>query len=170
MRTRVATGNATANLLLQNVSLSLIVQSVAKDSFADFLILCKLEPGDEVRRVIGFQCKAMESNIGINEVNKEIAKFAAFVDASRRSWTASDHENNQPPNTAVFVILLTGSGTQEVEKLRGKLLSKSHDHLNIQIPVGMEVIIPTEYSVKNFIFEVNFDQVSNIDCESKKGK
>lgn len=160
LKHKVYNGSNCIDLLNRATDSTFIAKSVRADDFVDFTILYKLVSGEQIRRCIGFQCKAEKANIGLKTVKEEIAKFAVFVATSRSIPNLSPAENSS--TTALFVIVMSGQGTREVEDLRGVVWDSASEQELVQqleIPVGLQVLILSKSQVIQLLLAANLENI-----------
>ena len=141
-----------------SIEVCVLVKPIQASSTADLMLLFSYENNikDSPRPILGFQFKNLIDDVSISMVNEEIKKFKTAVMASR------SHAPLNADCKALFVIVMTGKGTKEVEKLRGEVFDNRSSIKGLNIPNHMQLLILLDSDVSKFINEVNLENLRNL--------
>ena len=131
------------------------------------------ETADEIIKLgnmlICYQCKNLNdtSNFGLPALNVEIKKTSKIVNAYRPHTTSGKKSNKSEEITegpsAVFVLVLTGKGTEDIESMRGIVYnSESSKKTTLKIPPNMEVLVLTEEDMEILLGRLNLEVLRNL--------
>ena len=92
---------------------------------------------------VGLQCKNIKKGFSMNNLRDELRKFSTLLLVRNKVSSLKNH--------ALFVLVLTGKGTEEIEKYRGNVidskliasLEKSENIEELKLPVPFQVLILT---------------------------
>ena len=141
----------------------ILLKPIRDSRTADRIILFQSnnDTMDGPKPILGFQFKNMFDALSISMINEEILKFITAVEASRINFTNKTIYNNGDCKT-LFVIVITGKGTKDVEDLRGKILEKHNTVNGLGVPDNIQLLVLSENDASDFVGFENFNALRHI--------
>jgi hypothetical protein len=143
--------------LMTNKNNDILLKFKEKSSSMDMCIRLAYDEGSPIF-LIAIQCKNVLVGFSTEDLKSEIKKVFKFICLDQSGG------NNQHFK-CLFVLVLTGSGTKNIELLRGKII-ESTSEINLEydlgIPDNMQVAVLSKHQMKYFLGQENLQVLINL--------
>ena len=138
------------SFLITNKNNDILLKFKEKSSSMDLCIRLAYDEGLPVS-LIAIQCKNVLVGFSIADLKNEIKKVLKFIFSDKNGGDIQNYK-------CLFVLSLTGSGTKNIELLRGKVIESTSGinmEYELEIPDNMQVVVLSKKQMQEFLGQEN---------------
>jgi hypothetical protein len=148
------------SIFLTNENEDVLLTLPPKSPTMDISFLFQIPKLFQPRKQLAIQCKNVNSGFDIKSLNEEISKVRKMT-----SMYYESSQSNIEHAHMLFVIILTGEGTKDIESLRGPIFRSTSSELTskgISLPNYMELLILTNIDMELFFGTENLKALRSL--------